>query len=260
MTKPLSIQTLTFQPGLQVAYTGPHLSSGPLPALFYFSLSAEDSLLLDPFNQPVVYLAHLPLRIFSLTLPGHEDQLPATEALHVWARELAKGHPVIAEFIAKVKLAIDFLLQQQALVVDKIAVAGLSRGAFIALHAAAEIPYFRWILGFSPLTQLAFAKEFQNISHLPFVHLLSAEHVIHKIYDRTLRFYIGNLDTRVSTRLCFDFIEKLATAAFKHHIRSPQVELIISPSIGRFGHGTPKKVFHAGAQWIAEQLGVTDVM
>lgn len=40
---------------------------------------------------------------------------------------------------------------------------------------------------------------------------------------------------------------------------SPKVELFIHPSIGFEGHGTAKDIFHHGAQWIAEQLGVIDV-
>ena len=71
---------------------------------------------------------------------------------------------------------------------------------------------------------------------------------------RKLRFYIGNCDQRVGTRNCFDFVDKLSSAMFEARNRSPSVELIISPSIGFQGHGTPKHIFHRGAQWLAEQL------
>lgn len=260
MSSGFPIHTFNLKTGLKVAYTGPHLSSGPMPALFYFALSAQDSLCLDPFNQPVEYLSTLPMRIFSLTLPGHENNLPPTQALDIWAKEIAKGRNVIADFIANVKLAVDALLIEGALIPDRIAVAGLSRGAFIAAHAAAEIPHFRWILGFAPLIQPAFAKEFQAISQHPLVQSLSLETLVDRLIDRHLRFYIGNLDTRVGTKHCFDFVEKLAQTAFENQIRSPQAELIIGPSIGRDGHGTSKKVFHEGAQWIAEKLGAVDVV
>jgi hypothetical protein len=254
------IHTFDLKGNLKVAYTGPHIAKGPLPALFYFALSAQDSLCLDPFNQIVEYLAKLPMRIFSLTLPGHENNLPPTQALDIWAKEIANGRNVIAEFIANVKLAVDTLLLEGALIPEQIGVAGLSRGAFIAAHAAAEIPHFRWILGFAPLVQPAFAKEFQAISHLPLVQSLSLEILVDRLIDRHLRFYIGNLDTRVKTKLCFNFVEKLAQAAYENQIRSPQAELIIGPSIGRDGHGTSKKVFHEGAQWIAEKLGAVHVV
>jgi hypothetical protein len=260
MTSGFPIHRFDVKPGLKIAYTGPHVASGPLPALFYFSLSAEDSLCLDPFNQPVAYLSSLPMRIFSMTLPGHENNLPPTQALDVWAKEIANGRDVIAEFVANVKLAIAALLTEGALIPESIGVAGLSRGAFLATHVAAEIAYFRWILGFAPLIQLSFASEFQEVAQLPLVKSLSLEHLVDRITDRHVRFYIGNLDTRVGTRICFDFVEKLAQKAFENRIRSPQVELIIGPSIGRDGHGTSKEVFHEGAQWIAKKLGAIDVL
>jgi esterase FrsA len=256
----MTYHELEVSPGIDVAYVGPHLSTGPLPALFYFSLSGHDSLCLDPFNQPVAYLSSLPLRIFSMTLPGHEDNLPPTEAIDVWASKIASGQNVISTFVEKVKCAVDELMSRGALIPDRIAVAGLSRGAFIAVHAAAVIPQFQWILGFAPLTKLSFAKEFQTLLDHPIVESLSLEQLTDQLIDRKLRFYIGNLDTRVSTRCCFDFIEKLSQSAFENKIRSPLVELIIGPSIGRDGHGTSQEVFHAGAQWIAEELRAIDVL
>jgi len=254
------IQSIPLHPSFEIAYTGPDLSAGPLPALFYFALSAQDSLGLDPFNQPVAYLSSLPMRIFSMTLPGHENQLPPTEALYVWAQGMSRGNNIIADFVQKVKTAVEMLGEQGVLIPERIAVAGLSRGAFIAAHAAAIIPQLKWMLGFAPLTQLAFAKEFHELRDAPTVKSLTLEHLAPDLIDRRIRFYIGNLDTRVSTRRCFDFVEKLAQTAFEAKIRSPEIELIIGPSIGRDGHGTSKEVFHDGAQWIAEQLGAVDVM
>ncbi len=106
MAAPFAIHTLDLHSQLEIACIGPELSYGPLPALFYFALSAQDSLNLDPFNQPAVYLSSLPMRIFSITLPGHENQLPPTQALEVWAREIAVGNNVIATFVSKVKTAV----------------------------------------------------------------------------------------------------------------------------------------------------------
>jgi esterase FrsA len=247
-------------PDIEAAYIGPPLSSGPLPCLFYFSLSAKDSLGLDPFNQPVVALSSLPLRIFSITLPGHEEGLPPTQALQVWASALGQGDNLVGRFIDRVNRTVSALESRGALICGRLAVAGLSRGAFMATHVAAANPKFRQVLGFAPLTKLLFAKEFQHISHLPPVKSLSLEHQVGNLFDRNLRFYIGNLDTRVGTRHCFDFIEKLAQRAYNHTIRSPKVELIIGPSIGRDGHGTPKEIFEEGARWIARQLGMIDAV
>lgn len=260
MAAPFSIHGLDLHPQLEIAYIGPDLSSGPLPSLFYFALSAQDSLGLDPFNQPVAYLSSLPMRIFSVTLPGHENRFPPMQALEIWAQEIAYGNNVVADFVGKVKLAVQALLDKNAIIPGRIAAAGLSRGAFIAAHCAAEISEFKWILGFAPLTDLIFAKEFSEMQQNSIVESLKLECLTPRLAVRSLRFYIGNLDIRVSTRRCFDFVEKLSQAAFEQKIRSPQVELVIGPSIGRDGHGTSKEVFHHGAQWIAEKLGAIDVL
>jgi predicted esterase len=256
----MTFHSLEVRSDIDAAYVGPPLSAGPLPALFYFSLNAKESLCLDPFNQPVAYLSALPMRIFSLTLPGHENGLPPTEALNLWYSEIAAGKNPIAEFIEKIQFTVKHLENQGALLEGRTAVAGLSRGAFIATHAAAVIPQFQWVLGFAPLTKLSFAKEFASIAHEPKLKAFDLTELVGKLKSRKLRFYIGNLDARVSTRLCFDFIEKLSQAAFEQGIRSPSVQLIINPSIGKDGHGTSKEVFHEGAQWLAEELGAIHVL
>jgi hypothetical protein len=260
MTYGQIIHRLNLHSSLEIAHTGPDFSSGPLPALFYFALSAQDSLGLDPFNQPVAYLSSLPMRVFSITLPGHENHLPPTQALNFWANELAHGRNPITEFVKKIKSVVETLLHQNILIPDRIAVAGLSRGAFIATHAAASIDPLRWVLGFAPLTDLSFAKEFQELQQDPLVMSLKLEYCIPSLIERSLRYYIGNHDTRVSTRRCFDFVDKFAQTAFDSAIRSPQMEMVIGPSIGRDGHGTSKEVFHNGAQWVAEKLGAVDVL
>lgn len=253
------IKYLTLKSGSTLAYVGQGLHAGPLPALFYFALSAEESLGVDPYNQPVVFLAHDALRIFSLTLPFHGKGYAATAALSFWAEELIKGHDLISACIQTIKEAFDQLLEMDILIPDKTAVAGLSRGAFIACHAASAIPEIKTILGFAPLTELIFAKEFAKMQDHALAKQLSLSHIIDSLIGRSLRFYIGNLDTRVSTRRCFEFVEALAMASEKKRVRSPPVELIIGPSIGQYGHGTSKEVFENGALWLIQNLGVAHV-
>lgn len=255
-----SFHQIETQSEWEAAYTGPHLSAGPLPALFYFSLSSHDSLFTDPYNQPVAYLSSLPIRIFSLSLPGHEKKKPPTQALCEWAEEIGNGHNPIEACVQNISALVEEVKKQGGLLPNRVAVAGLSRGAFIALHAAAAIAEFETVLGFAPLTDLSHAKEFQEIADHPLVKSLNTAHLVDRLTDKNVRLYIGNLDVRVGTRRCFDFTEKLALAAFEKRVRSPNVELIISPSIGQYGHGTSKEIFHQGAQWVAEKLKAIDVV
>lgn len=233
-------------------YLGPPLEEGPLPAVLYFALSAKESLHLDPFNQPARFLTSYPLRVFSFTLPGHH--LPPTEALHHWALEIGKGHDVISEFCNHVLETIEDLIAKNIIIEGKLAAAGLSRGGFIACHLAAKTRLISTILGFAPLTQLDFAKEFEGMD----VSSFNLSHLTTKLSDRTLRFYIGNRDIRVGTANCFHFISDLTEAAYHKKIRSSPIELIIGPSIGHQGHGTPPHVFKDGADWLAGKLGCAD--
>jgi esterase FrsA len=237
-----------------LSYLGPDLSEGPLPALFYFALSAEESLQVDPFNQPAAVLSHLRLRIFSIDLPAHGPEFSAVQAIGVWAAEFTLGRDPITPFLHKVQHQIEALAVKGAF--TEIAVMGLSRGAFIACHVAARLPEIRTILGFAPLTQLTFAKEFKEIKENPKAEALNASHLVDALANKTIRFYIGNLDKRVSTHRCFHFIETLCETAYHRKVRSPPIELILKPSIGHQGHGTSKEVFHEGAYWIADKLGV----
>ena len=204
-------------------WIGPPLKEGPLPAMVYFSLSAEESLELDPFNQPAVAQLEHPMRVISFTLPGHEN---GARDLSLWNESL------LSSFAEKVALELS------TFPITKLGAAGLSRGAAVACHLAAVMPSVEAILGFAPMT-----------SHL-------SPQIIQTIANRKIRFYIGNHDTLVGTDKCAFFIEELAKAAYLQGIRSSPIELIIGPSIGRAGHGTSPATFVDGALWMRRQLNV----
>ncbi len=253
------ITTLDLYPDLPISFIGPSLREGPLPALFYFALSAQESLGVDPYNQPALYLSSLPLRIFTIDIPGHGKELSSQDALMRWTDAYKQGTNLIAECAERVSTCIADLIVKNIILREKCAVAGLSRGAFLATHVAARAPNVHWILGFAPLTKLSFAKEFHEIKNIPSVSDANLENLTPLLLERSLRFYIGNCDQRVGTRNCFDFIEKLSQEMHAARIRSPTVELFINPSIGFQGHGTAKHIFHHGAQWLCSQLGIRDV-
>ncbi|NGX50807.1 MAG: hypothetical protein K1060chlam2_00658 [Chlamydiae bacterium] len=238
----MNVQTIEISPTTKALFVGPPLEEGPLPTLFYFALSAEDSLQKDPYNQPVQFLDGSPFRIFSITLPGHENNLPPEEALSHWKEG------VIPAFIGELKAAVDFLSPHFK--DKKLAVAGLSRGAFIACHLAAVCPQITHILGFAPLTKPSVAEAFQGRGDA----FLDLENLIPKLYDRTIRFYIGNCDIRVGTEHAFSLIHNLAKAARESNIISPPIELIIGPSTGHRGHGTSPEVFRSGVDYLKESF------
>jgi pimeloyl-ACP methyl ester carboxylesterase len=225
-------------------FRGPALDQGPLPALFYFSLSGEASLSTPPYNNPVTSLEGSALRIFSVDLPFHTSDAKPDEALRRWLDEPSPLPP----FFEQVVELIDHLIATHVVDPKRLAVAGLSRGAFVATHIAALEPRIGTILGYAPLTGPSI-----NLS-LP--QELSLIHLAERLIGRHLLFTIGNRDTQVSTRACYEFVDALTELSFESGLRSPPVELVICPSIGRHGHGTSPETFELGADYIRRRLGI----
>lgn len=237
-------------------FIGPKIDAGPLPAVFYFALSAQESLHVDPYNQPAIHLLSLPVRIFSIDIPGHGREQLSKEALQNWVEPFSRKENIIIDFAKRTAESIATLAEQGVVLKEACAVMGLSRGALIAAHVAAQMPDIRYLLGFAPLTKITQAKEFAAFKEDPFVEGLDMIHLAPLLANRTIRFYIGNHDTRVGVRNCFDCIERFAQEAYAAGIRSPQIELLIKPSIGFQGHGTAPHTFQEGADWLALQLGL----
>lgn len=250
----VSYQTVDTPEGVRWYYTGPSIEEGAMPAVFYFALAGDESLCLDPFNQPIAHLQGKPLRCWSLTLPGHGPGFDKTQAISYFASEMREGRDIIGPFLAVAQEAIEWLVSAGYVDSSRMAVAGLSRGGFIATHLAARVENLDTVLGFAPLTCIEYHPEFQDIKELPAVQALSMTHLIPRLTRKRLRYYIGNRDQRVSTDCCFSFIRQLTDYAFDEGVRTPQVEMIIGSSIGFQGHGTAPHVFYAGADWLDEQL------
>lgn len=243
---------LTLSSDLPIYYRGPDLSLGPLPALIYFALSGEESLYIDPFNQPVAALSQLPIRVFSWDLPFHGPQFELKEAIHKWIEALTHDPHFLDHFIEKSLQNLNDLIENHWIQPSHLAVAGLSRGAFIATSLAAKDPRIETVLGFAPMTQIHFLEEFQALStHRETIQL---SHLVESLIHKSVRFYIGNRDHRVNTDSCFQFIRLLADTAFVKGVRSPPAELIIYPSIGHKGHGTPPEIFQSGVDWMIKKL------
>lgn len=250
------MHTITTSSSQTLYYVGKDLKEGPLPTVIYFALSAKESLLTDPFNQMVAALKSFPVRIFSVDLPAHGEGLAATDALKIWADEILAGRDPLTPFLDKTARSLQFLLEQGHILEGLTAVCGLSRGAFVATDIAARLPWIKIILGFAPLTQLKYAKEFQSHVHHEIVSSLDLTRRIPQLIHKTLRFYISNRDMRVGTEECFNFISSLANYAYEEKVRAPHIELFIKPPLGHQGHGTSQEIFEEGAMWLLDKLKV----
>jgi predicted esterase len=245
----MNVSHLKISNSLTFSFVGPPLEKGAKHTVFYFALSAKDTLETSPYNQPVQFLQSENVRIFTVTLPGHEDPRRPEDALPFWAEQFKEGHDLLTPFFHQVKEGISTLLEKGVIIEKSFAMMGLSRGAFVAAHLAALCPSVKALLGFAPLIRLSKASSFDNV---PNISPFNLEHLKPHLYNRNIRFYIGNRDTLVQTQYVFDFIHQLADTAYEARIRSSPIELMIGPSIGRHGHGTSPETFEAGTLWLKE--------
>lgn len=249
---PIKPNRIKSSDAFEFSFIGPPLDAGALPAFFYLSLSGDESLELPPYNQPAASFQNRPCRVFSLTLPGHGDGFDKFVAMEYWAEQMASEPYFLDHFFELCAQAITWLLEQGYLVPGKIAIGGLSRGAFAAAHIAAKVPQITSLVGYAPLTRLghlkAFASylEFPNVrERLPMLDLIT---LIPKLsHLKALSFYSGTHDTLVGTDHCIEFVKALAAAKMN-------VELLLYPSIGHGGHGTAPHIFQKGAVWVKQHL------
>lgn len=238
--------------GLKIYHRGPSLESGPKPAVFYFTLSAVDSLNVLPYSQLAEDLTKLGIRLFSFTLPAHGQNTDNTKNMAKWATIMASSNQ-FEDFFLAAKENVDFLIDKQLVNKEKLASAGLSRGAFVATHFAANHPDIHTILGFSPLTSFNELQDFRDVD-IAILNRWNLEALTLKLTHKNIRFYIGNRDTRVGTKACVNLVQNLSECAYANGLRSPQIELTLFPSIGHKGHGTPLKIFQEGAIWLYSKL------
>ncbi len=253
------MKNLTDPRGNELFYQGLGPEAGPLPAFFYFALSGEESLKLDPYNSPVARLEGAPIRVFSMTLPGHGLGFNKLHAIQYWADQLAGGTDVLNKFFDDAAFAINWLIEEGWIEPDEIAVGGLSRGGFVATHVAALDPRIKTVLGFAPLTRLSAVKEFASEKQPTHAKMHALTLDLEQIVDnlthlRHLRFYIGNRDERVGTDACYHFVRKLANKGHEKRARHMHAELFITHAIGHQGHGTAPHIFEAGADWVKDLL------
>jgi len=243
--------------GKKICYLGPDIEEGPLPALFYFALSAEESLTLEPYCNPVLAMQREKLRIFSMTLPCHGHSQDKYAAMGNWAKQMADGQYILKDFIESAHKAIDTLIAENIINPKRLALAGLSRGGFIATHVAAHQKQVGALVCFAPLTSLTTVEEFKDFQdHLRLrIEKLALTTLCEQLtHLHHLRFYIANRDTRVDTDTCIHFVRQMAERVHEKRAKHCKVEMMLTSPIGFKGHGTSPHIFTEGAKLLEHFL------
>lgn len=237
----------------ELTFSGPPLSSGPLPLIVYFALSGTDTLNLSPFNHPLSGLKEKGIedvRFVSWDIPFHTKGEDPNYALKQWSCSLETGHDFLTPFLDLSTKILDHLIEQKVTTKKHVGLMGLSRGGFLAGHLAARLAHVKSITLFAPLVTL----ETLHHTHPYQIHLPSLEDLKETLVHKELALYIGNLDERVDVDRSVQLVRSLARLAKEKRQRHYPYTLHLTPSIGHKGHGTEEHIFKEGALWLYNRL------
>tara|TARA_A100001015_G_scaffold321295_1_gene451284 strand:+ start:585 stop:1268 length:684 start_codon:yes stop_codon:yes gene_type:complete len=202
--------------------------------VFFFALSAQDSLILPPFCNSVDNLIKAGTRVISTTLPCHENNQRPYNIKQLWLEK----DEVITTFITDLAVAIKELTE---IFPPPYGIMGISRGCLISLHLASTLPEITSIVCFAPLLSLSPS------------HKLSTDQLINSLANKNIYFFVGHNDSLIGTNNVIQFNNNLIEVCQNSKI-NPNIQTKLSPSIGRHGHGTSDEIFHEGALWLAKTL------
>jgi len=160
--------------------------------------------------------------VVSIDLPAHGNDRRSKESkpLTAWRARLDAGEDLIGGFTARLSKMIDGLPRGRVVLV------GVSRGGFLALHAAARDPRIDAVVAFMPVTELGALTEFADARTR--YEPLNVSHLAPQLAERKVWMSIGRADTRVSTAAALDAADALRAPllleAESGHIYSPTAE------------------------------------
>ncbi len=238
--------------------------SFPAPTLFLFATNIEDSLVSQTYNKVGSIVEQHGYVCVSMDLPLHRGAgspaLPPGNpgGLPGWAVAIGNGDAVVPEFVSKVSQVLDYLIQEGYTDPEKVAVAGTSRGGFIAMHVAAADTRIRCAIGFAPVTDLTELTEFADLKENTLAKSLSLSNVAAKLSGRPIWVCIGNNDERVNTDRAIEFTRKVVAASVARKKPTSteliDVELHVMPWLGHGGN-LLSSAHDIAAAWLLARMG-----
>lgn len=230
----------------------PPQHGAPSPTLLLLAGSVTESLALDPYCHTGRLLYARGWNVVSLDLPCHgaDHRELEPEGLAGWAARTARGEDIVAVFRARVNDVLAHLVAERLAAPHRFAVAGTSRGGFMAFHAAAGYPGIRAVAGFAPVTDLLALSEFAGQEENPLLPRLALTQAVAALAARAAWITIGNADARVDTARVLAFAHALAAA---HRDGNPanEVTLRLLPVPG---HCSFPEWHDEAAAWLLRQV------
>jgi len=218
---------------------------GPQPTVVTLAGSVEDSLdgtyavIADRLARDAGALS------VSIDLPAHGTD--GTGTLNEWADRIRTGDDLIGEFIIQLRLYLAYLIEHHYTDPNRIALVGVSRGAFLALHAAAQ-GVGTQAVAVMPVVTLASLMEFADLQNDSYVERSHLSHAVWGLYRHPIYVVAGVTDPRVNTGETINFWRNMTVVG-----PSPNMTLLLAPS--SVGHmlDEPQTRYAETATWIANE-------
>jgi dienelactone hydrolase len=234
------------------------VAAGPAPTLVLLANTIEGTLGDAYYRQAggVLGAAGVDPRFLcvSIDLPCHGLELRKGEPAELagWRHRLEHGADPIADVARRLAAVLDHLVATGRTDASRIAVAGTSRGGFMALHVAARDPRLTCVVAYAPVIDLAALREFAGAESLPAVRAADLHGAAGTLAGRPVWMAIGADDRRVDTRRAVSFAAAVRAATVAAGC-SDRLTLIVDPETT--GHTTPAGAAERSAAWILEQCG-----
>ena len=246
-TDPITDVTL---PGVTFAHLG-QKPAAAAPTVLVFAMDRKTSLENASFARGAWMLRSAGFFCVSLNMPAHgDDARQGEDGLKGWSARLERGENFVAAFTRQASTLLDFLTREGYSHPQKIAIIGISRGGFMALHTMAADPRVTVVATLAPVTDLTAVREFSSPTLHTIAESLSVRLLIPRLAGRPIWVLIGNRDERVGTGHCIDVMQGL-WAATPADLKTSPAELHVLPGED---HRQPPFSQEKAVAWIRERL------
>jgi dienelactone hydrolase len=196
------------------------------PTLLLLAMDGASTLRTDPYDRVGRLLYKQGWNVASLDLPCHGADCRAGEPLELvgWAARIQANEDIVSSFQARVNAVVAHLVAAGISDPTRIAVAGTSRGGFMAFQAAMGNRHIGAIAAFAPVTDLRALSEFAGQRENPLAKRLALIEAADQLADRSVWCIIGSADERVDTRKAVAFAAALKASGAKAEHRFKLVE------------------------------------